>query len=218
MKIIIFAAAFLFGMQHLNAQTNSETKTVKPFIQRAQKWSVSAAISETKNVPIFSATGIDNSITKVYHPKYAIGIERAWKIKKGRRKYIGAELNYHNNYLVDRAIGLNLNAALEHKIYKGIYFGYGMGFGFAKAKRADLVYQLENGIWQPKTYPGKWVYNRTLIRGNAEIGYRFSRIPVDLFVGSNLEAQIFYLKKDVPLSISQSPIKIGARWHVQAIQ
>ena len=177
-------------------------------------WSVKASVSETKLIPLFSLTGIKNVVTTVYHPKFAIGVERDWKVKNGTRKYLDAELNYHNNYLIDRAIGLNINAGIEYRIYKGAYFGFGMGLGFAKAKRGDLVYEFENGNWQPKTFDGKWQYNRYSLRGNAEIGYRFKKTPFDAFGGTNIELLYNYLGKDVPINIQQSPLKIGLRYHL----
>jgi hypothetical protein len=209
----------LIGCLALATTVFGQSKTSNtPVVQRAEKWSIAASISETKNIPLFKATGIDNSITKVYHPKYTIGAERSWKIKNGTRKYLGAELSYHNNYLVDRAISLNLNVAVEYNIYNRVYVGFGMGLGFAKAKRADLVYELKDGVWEPMTYPGKWQYNRYLLRGNAELGYRFNRYPADVFLGSNIEAQLKYLGADIPLNLSQTPFRIGARWHLQSVK
>jgi hypothetical protein len=213
MKQIIFIA--LLSLHSLS--TIAQEKKSITYPQRAQRWSISASVSETKILPLFKTTGINNSITNVFHPKYAINAERNWKVKKGTRKYIGAELSYHNNYLVDRAIGLNINVGIEYKVYQQFYVGFGTGLGFAKAKRADLVYELSNGVWEPKTYPGKWQYNRLGLRGNAELGYRLKRYPADVFVGTNAEIQYNYLGKDVPFNIVQSPFKIGARWHLQQV-
>jgi hypothetical protein len=211
MKNIIIIICSVFVLTDLQAQTKSA------FIQRAQTWSINASISETRLIPLFSVSGIDNSITKVYHPKYTIGAERNWKVKKGTRKYIGTELSYHNNYLIDRSVNLNINVGIEYQVYKGSYFGFGLGAGFAKAKRADLVYELKGGVWEPRTYPGKWQYNRFLGRANAELGYRFQRIPIDVFAGANVELMYKYLGSDVPINLQQSPIKIGARWHLQKL-
>ncbi len=214
MKNLITILCSLFVFSNIHAQ-QTESKIKKGTSFNAKPWSFGIGISETKNVPLYSVIGADNSIAKVYHPKYYASAEKTWKLKNGNRKYISAELAYHNYYLVEKSISLYANVGIEKKIYKQAYFGFGFGLGLAKAKRADLVYELQNGEWKPTTYPGKWLFNRQLLKLNAEVGYRFNKIPLDAYLGTNIEYLNKYYGTDLPFNLNYSPIKIGVRWHLK---
>jgi hypothetical protein len=190
------------------AQDKKETK--KSFFKK-EKHAITASVAHTKDIPLFSAIGIPNIFSNPIRPWYAIGIEKMYRQRKTYNMYYGAELNYHDYKYVDRSVGLTFIGGFNKTIYKGLYVGLGMGIGFQKAKRADIIYTYEGNEWVGSVYPGKWQYNRQNFRFSAELGYKFKKQNLSAYLGANTMILRNPYGQDVPLGLYQTPIKIGVR-------
>lgn len=207
MKKILYFATILVASNAI-AQ---ETKKVTGLKFNKEKYSVTASIGHTKDIPLFSVIGVPNVFSNPIRPWYAIGIEKSYKRKATSRRYYGVELNLHDYKYVDKSFGATIIGGFDKKIYKGIYAGLGMGLGVQKAKRADIVYKFEDGIWKGSVFDGRYQYNRQTLRFAAELGYKFSKRDVSVYAGANAMLIRQPFGDDVPLGLYQTPIKLGFR-------
>jgi hypothetical protein len=200
----------LFVSFHANAQ-NTETN---PFDSKAKKWTINAGINETVNVNLFNVIGTDNKFVSPLHPYFYAGIDRNFKVKKGNRKYYGAEIGFHNNTFVDRSFQIGIRGGANYRLYKSIYAGIDLSLAMQQSTRADIVYQFVDNQWQGQAYPADYRYNRQLLRTQVEVGYRFKKLPLEVFATSNFIFIRHYLGKAVPFNINYTPLGFGVHWHL----
>jgi hypothetical protein len=192
----------------------AQSKSASPnnFASRLKKFSFTANIANTKEIPLIKAIGVNNLFSNPYRPMYSIGAEYNYKTRPKFRKYIGAELNVHDYKYVEKSFGITLIGGADYKIYKGLYAGMAVGLGLQKAKRADIVYTYEaTKGWVGAPYDGKYLYNRQLLRLQLELGYRLPKYGVDVFFGANAMAIRNLYGSEVPFWFYQSPNKFGIR-------
>ncbi len=203
MKYIIIAATLL-------ATTTAATAQFKK-----DKLYITATIAEHKDQKVFSSTTSENSIYKAIHPLITIGADYKMRDNKRWITFLGAELGYHNNNFIDKGIHIVINTEADLKINKTFYAGFGLGLGFQKAKRADIVYTLEDNIWTAQTYPGKWAFNRQFLRGNVMLGAHLPKIKTDVFIGSRYQIIRHWYGSVLPIGLQYTPIFIGARYNLK---
>lgn len=178
------------------------------------KWSFEAGISETRNFNLVKVIGVENKVFNVLHPYFYASADYNFRVRKNRRTYAGVEIGFHKNTLVDESLQLNFTLGGNYRIFKGLYTGWEIGIGLQQARRADLVYKYDGEKWVPMTYPGKFIYTRQILRPQAELGYRFTKLPLDVFINSNVILIRNWFSRDVPLGASFSVAGIGVRWHL----
>jgi hypothetical protein len=205
MKKIVLIAAIVSSCA-ANAQNGED--------QFSTRWSFEAGISETRNFNLIKVIGIENKVFNVLHPYFYASADYNFKIKHNRRTYAGVEIGFHKNTLVDESIQLNFTIGGNYRIFKGLYAGWEIGLGMQQARRADLVYKYDGQKWVAMTYPGKFIYTRQLIRPQVELGYRFTKVPLDVFINGNMILIRNWFSRDVPLGASFSVAGIGIRWHL----
>jgi opacity protein-like surface antigen len=207
MKSILYITTFLVANSAMaqDAKKSKESKFSK------EKFSINASVANTKDIPLFNAIGVPNIFANPVRPWYAVGIEKSYRTKTNSRKYYGVELNYHDYKYVDKSIGATVIGGFDRKIYNGLYGGLNLGISMQKAKRADIVYTYEDGIWKGSEFEGKYQYNRQSFRVGAELGYKFQKSITSVYLGSNLILIRQPFGEDIPVGIYKTPIKIGVR-------
>ncbi|MCA6361640.1 MAG: hypothetical protein IM638_01255 [Bacteroidetes bacterium] len=198
--------AFLAFASAVNAQDSEK--------QFSGKWSFEAGISETRNFNLVKVIGVENKVFNVLHPYFYASADYNFKVRHNRRTYAGIEIGFHKNTLVDESFQFNLTIGGNYRLFKGFYGGWEIGLGMQQARRADLVYKYNGEKWVAMTYPGKFIYTRQIIRPQAELGYRFTKLPLDVFVNGNVIVIRNWFSSDVPLGASFSVAGIGVRWHL----
>ena len=179
------------------------------------KWSFELGVSETKNIGVQGVIGIENKVYSVIHPYTFVSADYNFRVRKPNRTYTGIEVGFHNNQLVDQAFQVNATIGGNYKVWRPFYVGWECGLGIQQARRADLVYRYNGTIWESEVYPGKFQYNRQLIRAQVEYAYRFKKMPIDLFGFHNVALIRHWYGEDVPLGIFYSIGGIGVRYHMQ---
>jgi hypothetical protein len=209
-KFIKASLVTLIFTNTIIAQTATEQKP--SITSKLKKFSITASVANTREIPLVKAIGVPNLFSNPYRPMYSIGIERNYKVRAKSRKYYGVELNFHDYKYVEKSFGLTIMGGADFKIFKGLYTGIGMGLGLQKAKRSDIVYSYDaTKGWVGNPYDGKYQYNRQLLRMQLELGYRLPKYGWDLFFGANAMAIRNLYGKDVPFWFYQSPNKFGIR-------
>jgi hypothetical protein len=210
---ILIASALIAISVNSNAQ-EKDTKQASNTKLFSKGYAVTVGLARTNDFPLFDAISTKNKVKTDYNPNVLLGVSNTFRVGKKSRQLWHATLNRHSLYYYEKSFGLQLGVTNDWQVYKRFFAGVSLNAGIAFAKRADVIYVLENGLWQAQEYPSKYNTRRTTVMSEIHIGYALPKVNMEILINSNMQANLPAFKELLPLSVHRTPIGLTLRKYI----